>query len=341
MSAAERYFVYWSTLGIEKPYSKDFATPELFKAALAKFTTTDAPAAKPATKVYKSPLSNFALKEETDLKWEALESNISQLAAADLCRGNVDIGYLLTEGIETNTILMLVSDSSTAAAAPLKRTYLSQYREKYKKFHGRFPTKKIVDADAAIIASQAPQQNLNGVGFILARERPLDSKKGLYLDVVCSSATAAGIGGPMLKFFEDYARSRRMAHMELSALPSVIGLYINPRFGYEYKHKCSDDAGIPISPALDAYIKDKTGTKPKPTNNEESYAIPEYLNFMIALHKAGFNKKAAYDEDCESPDISPADFVTNDCGADGFKMVKCLTYAGGKRRTRRRNKNRK
>jgi hypothetical protein len=250
MAAAERYFVYWSTLGIEKPYSKDFATPELFNAALAKFTTTDAPAAKPATKVYKSPLSNFAIKEETDLKWEALESNISQLAAADLCRGNVDIGYLLTEGIETNTILMLVSDTNVAAAAAgatLKRTYLSQHREKFKAFTGRYPTKKVVDADAAKIAGQASQQDLNGVGFILARERPLDGKKGLYLDVICSSAAAVGIGGPMLKFFEDYARSRRMAHMELSALPSVIGLYINPRFGYEYKHKCSGAGGIRIS----------------------------------------------------------------------------------------------
>lgn len=215
----------------------------------------------------------------------------------DACKGNLDPDYVKT-AIETSQILVVL--------------YLDTEERKEGR-GGRITL----------------QTHSKPVGFMIAYPKP---NKELYADVLCSSVP--GGGSELLNFGIKYARISGYKSVGLSTMPTVLAYY--PEFGFEYRQGCrtGEDVMATIPKSLHSYIrtvketiKQAKGEKRPvsirlPTTSEEAYDTPEFMNFILDLHRKGLSVKQH--EGCDRLNLTAKEIKDLDCGQDGYTMKLCF-----------------
>jgi hypothetical protein len=141
--------------------------------------------------------------------------------------------------------------------------------------------------------------------FILANyeNKPTPS---IYISVICG---APGTGGILLDKFLAFADSEN-EDVSLSAVPSVLGYYPKPRFGFEFRKSCNLH-----SPKISA--ANVVGKKPEADLEKDK----TFGEFLTLLQDRGFNvtKRGK----CKDKTLSLKDIVDNFCDEDGYTMFRC------------------
>jgi hypothetical protein len=179
----------------------------------------------------------------------------------------------------------------------------------------------LVETTITYSARGSPLQVEEPLGFILARP----DAEGLYIDVICAKRN----GSDLLKYFMKYADDHNET-ITLSSLPSVLSYY--PKFKFKFRKSC-DQGAVNTLPNVIA-TRNKL-VKPFPVTTENAYADKNYSDFMIRLHQRGLSQSKS--SQCNKMIISKKEMIDNDCGSEGYKMMRCKNdLAGGKRRMTRR-----
>jgi len=144
------------------------------------------------------------------------------------------------------------------------------------------------------------------VGFLLAKYKDAST---LYIDLVCSSKKG---GGRVLMDAAVHFADTQGMDVALSAVPQVLGMY--PKFRFEHRLSCEQGAEVVHPPAI---IK-------RPALSANLYRDKTLLKHMMTLSNKGFTGT----QDCNGQTFKQTargrkDFILNECGKDGFYMMRC------------------
>jgi len=142
------------------------------------------------------------------------------------------------------------------------------------------------------------------VGFLLAK---FANESTLYVDLVCSSKQ--GGGRILMNAVVDYA-TKLGKDISLNALPEVIGMY--SKFNFQHRLSCAPEADIVLPPA-----------NFKKTPLADMYKDKTILRYFMDLTAKGYTTARDCSGTFKSTKEDMAAFVENQCGADGFYMMRC------------------
>jgi hypothetical protein len=190
----------------------------------------------------------------------------------------------------------------------------------------------ILQARAAAGAAAGASSRYRDVAFLLAaRADGVDAADGLYLDIVCAER---GYGQSILKaFLEAHAAQ----DIRLSALPTVIGLYSRPEFGFEYRAGCSrSDKPFKPKAALLKAVRSATRNedpKKRPDTVQKAFADVSTASLMQQLQYHGLNVNRST-AGCRASAAAAAPsswgnlrqakaLLDRGCAVDGYTMYRC------------------
>ena len=184
------------------------------------------------------------------------------------------------------------------------------------------------------------------VGAFDAAEDSAGRPDGLYLDIVCAKR---GYGPAILKAFLNANVDK---DIRLSALPTVIGLYSKPDFGFEYRSGCGSSAAHkPFRPAkslLDGVRsavrhedpKRRTDTVPKAFADKATATLMQQLQYHglnVNRSSPGCRATALAAQKANWGNLKQARLLyERQCAVDGYTMFKCAEKGAAKKGSKRR-----